>query len=97
VNARRNVPSLDGARTPVNSRSIAPCRSTSMSSMESAPTTIPATSEVTFSGAFAVPDPVRVRCSASRSCSPARPANLSTGDNPAHDTKFGSSKTAVDS
>ena len=49
------------------------------------------------SEAFAAPGPESVRCSASRSCSPARSANLSTGDNPAHDTRFGSSKTAVDS
>ena len=34
---------MDGARTPPNSVLIAPCRSTSMSSIESAPAAIPAT------------------------------------------------------
>jgi len=32
--------------------------------------------------------PVSVRCSASRSCSPARSATVSTGANPAHDVKY---------
>jgi hypothetical protein len=31
VNARRNVPNVEGARTPVNNRSIPPWRSRSMS------------------------------------------------------------------
>ena len=48
VNERRNDPSVDGARTPPNSNAIAPCRSTSMSSMLSAPATIPATRQPTF-------------------------------------------------
>ncbi len=48
VNERRNVPSVDGARTPVNSRGIPPCRSTAMSSIKSAPATIPATTLGTF-------------------------------------------------
>ena len=39
VNVRRNVPNVDGAWTPVNNRSIPPCRSKSMSSMQSAPAT----------------------------------------------------------
>jgi len=34
VKARRNEPSVDGARTPPNSLSIAPCRSRPMSSIE---------------------------------------------------------------
>lgn len=36
VNARRTVPSVDGARTPPNNAGIAPCRSTSRSSVLSA-------------------------------------------------------------
>ena len=48
-------PSVDGARTPSNNRPIPPRRSTCMSAIESAPTTIPATSADTFSGAFAPP------------------------------------------
>ena len=37
VNDRRNDPSVEGARIPPNNSGIAPCRSTSMSSMLSAP------------------------------------------------------------
>jgi hypothetical protein len=87
VNVRRNVPNVEGARTPPNNLSISPCRSTSM----------PPISAVTFAGAFAVPGPVNVRRCSSNSCRPARSASVSTGTNPAHDTKFGSSKTAVNS
>ena len=54
-NSRRNVPSVDGARTPVNSPLIPPGRSRSMSSMESAPQTIQATSARIFAAAFAPP------------------------------------------
>ena len=50
---RRNVPSVDGARTPVNNRPIAPCRNRAMSSIESAPAIMPATSAGTFNRAFA--------------------------------------------
>jgi len=43
VQERRRDPSVDGAGTPPNRASIAPCRSTSMSSVESAPAAMPAT------------------------------------------------------
>ena len=43
MNDRRNDPSVDGARIPPNNARMAPCRSTSMSSMLSAPAAIPAT------------------------------------------------------
>ena len=45
-------PSVDGARTPPNRAGIAPCRSTSMSSMLSAPAIIPAARQPTFTWAF---------------------------------------------
>jgi hypothetical protein len=65
-----------------------------MSSMLSAPATIPATREVTFSPAFA---PLSVGTD-SRSwvsaASPADSASATTGTSPADDTRFGSSNTA---
>jgi hypothetical protein len=65
-----------------------------MSSIESAPATIPATSEVTFNPAF---DPLSVgtdRCASASSRSPTRSGSASTGTSPAEDTGFGSSNTA---
>jgi hypothetical protein len=61
VNERRNVPSVDGARTPVTSRFIPPCRNRSMSSIESAPATIPAISAGIFSWAFPPPGRTNVQ------------------------------------
>lgn len=57
---RRVEPSgrrVDGARTPLNSVAIPPWRSTSRSSMESAPATIPATIDITFAAGWAPADP----------------------------------------
>ena len=65
-----------------------------MSSMESAPATIPATSEVIFNPAFAPLSVGTVRCWWVSSPSPADRANARTGTNPADDTRFGSSNTA---
>ena len=62
-----------------------------MSSMLSAPATIPAISEPTFSPAFAPLSVATVRCSSARSRSPAASANAITGTSPADDTRFGSS------
>jgi len=62
--------------------------------MLSAPATMPATSAVTFALALAPAGPGSLRCSATRAPSPARSANASTGTSSAHDTRFGSSKTA---
>ena len=65
-----------------------------MSSIESAPASIPATTAETFAPGFA---PLSVgtlnRCSAS-SASPTDCASRSTGTSPAADTRFGSSNTA---
>ena len=67
ANERRNDPSVDGAYARAKTRPIPPCRSKAMSSMLSAPATIPASSEATFKPAFAPLSPGTVRCS---------PANL---------------------
>jgi len=64
-----------------------------MSSIESAPATIPATSEATFNPAFAPLSVGTVRCWSASWPSPARSANLITGTSPADDTRFGSSNT----
>jgi len=72
VNVRRNVPNVEGARTPVNNRPIPPWRSRSMSSMESAPATIPATSAGTFRCALTPPVAFKVSVAETRSAKPAR-------------------------
>ena len=62
--------------------------------MESAPATIPATSDATFAPALA---PLSVGTLNNRSASPdspARAANRITGTSPAEPTRFGSSNTA---
>jgi hypothetical protein len=65
-----------------------------MSSMESAPATIPATSELTFNPAFAPLSLGTLRWCWDSSPGPAERANAKTGTSPADDTRFGSSKTA---
>ena len=65
-----------------------------MSSIESAPATIPAISVGTFTAGFAEAGPDTVTVSATSRCKPHRSASLNTGANPAHDTKLGSSNTA---
>ena len=66
-----------------------------MSSIESAPQTIPATSARTFAAAFAPPFAAIVSRSASSVASPHRWASAITGTSPAHDTRFGSSNRAL--
>ena len=65
-----------------------------MSSLQSAPATIPPTSEATFNPAFAPLSVATVRCSSARSRSPADSASASTGAKPPADTRLGSSKAA---
>jgi hypothetical protein len=65
-----------------------------MSSIESAPATIPATSAGTFSGAFTPPAAFRVSLSTTRSASPQDWARATTGARPAADTRLGSSNVA---
>ena len=71
-----------------------PCRSSAISSIESAPATIPATSEATFTPALAPLSVGTLNNLSARSASPARAANLITGTSPADPTRFGSSNTA---
>ncbi len=65
-----------------------------MSSMLSAPATIPATSAGTFRWAFTPPLAFKVKVSATKSPRPARCANARVGASPAQDTRLGSSKVA---
>ena len=59
--------------------------------MESAPATIPATSEATFRPAFAPLSVGTVSCCPANLARPAASASASTGTSPAADTRFGSS------
>src|SRR5665647_2952215 len=61
-----------------------------MSSMLSAPATIPATRAPILTSAFAPAEPGTLTCSATRSPRPARWAKAMTGTNPAQDTRFAS-------
>jgi hypothetical protein len=65
-----------------------------MSSMLSAPATMPATSAGTFTWALTPPASRNVSVPATRPARSARPASAITGASPAHDTRFGSSNTA---
>ncbi len=62
-----------------------------MSSMQSAPATIPATSAGTFTAALAPADPGTVTVAATNSGSWQDSASDITAVSPAHDTRFGSS------
>jgi hypothetical protein len=94
VNARRNSPTVEGAYTEPNSCAIPPCRTTSKSSIESAPATMPATIVATLSAALdPLWDGTCSRCP-TMPCSSHDCASRITGGNPAHDTRFGSSKEA---
>ncbi len=65
-----------------------------MSSMESAPASIPATRAVTFDPAFAPKDPGNVSHRSANSPRPVAAANAIAGTSPADDTRFVSSKDA---
>jgi hypothetical protein len=62
-----------------------------MSSMLSAPATIPATSALTFTAALHPPGLDSATCSPTSSDRPARSANAITGTRPTADTKLSSS------
>ena len=66
----------------LKTRPIPPCRNSAMSSMLSAPATIPATSEDTFNPALRALVVGTLRCSSASSRSPARSANAITGTSP---------------
>jgi hypothetical protein len=82
VNERRNDPNVDGARTPVNTLSMLPCRNTSRSSMLSAPASIPATIPGTFTGAFTPSRSPIATDPATRSSKPHRSASRIAGSSP---------------
>ena len=65
-----------------------------MSSIESAPATIPPTSEATFNPAFAPLSVGTVRCCIGQLPQPGRLGQRQHRDQPADDTRFGSSNTA---
>jgi len=86
------VPNAVRACTPISTRLITPCPSTSESSILLAPATVPATTTDTLTATFAPADPATR--SATTSCNPARSATASAGTRPATDTRFGSWKSA---
>ena len=61
--------------------------------MLSAPATMPATSELTFAPALAPLSVGTLRCSSANAARPHCWAKATIGTSPAHDTRFGSSKT----
>ena len=93
-NARRKLPSVDGARIPPTVAGNAPWRSRSIPSMVSAPATIPATSEPIFNPGFAPTLAATRTCRPARSSSPMFWASRTAGTSPACDTRFGSSNLA---
>jgi len=94
VKARRNVPSVDGARIRSNSTPVAPCRSTPIPSMQSAPAAMPATNDITFAPAFAPAAPGTVSHLPASAAMPTCSASATAGTRPADTTRFGSSKSA---
>ncbi len=77
---------------PPKMRPMPPWRSRSMSSMLSAPTTIPATRALTFTAGLHPPGAPSLTCPATRSDNPARSARAITGTKPTADTRLSSSK-----
>jgi hypothetical protein len=95
VNARKNVPSVDGARTPQNNRDMPPWRSTSMFAIDSAPATMPATSVVTFAPASQPAPPILP--APARSAAPPAPAPPpARGRRPTRDSDHQSARTGPD-
>ncbi len=73
---------------------IPPWRNTAMSSMESAPATMPATKAATFNPALAPLSVGTLNHSSASSCKPAFWARRITGTSPVPDTRFSSLKEA---
>ncbi len=90
----QNELNVEGTYALVKTLPIPPWRSTAMSSMLSAPATIPATNEATFNPAFAPLSVGTLRCWSASLARPADRARASSGTSPADDTRFGSSQTA---
>ena len=59
LNSRNNTPRVEGAYTPSNRVGIPPARSTSRSSMLSAPAHIPAITLISLGTGFAAPERIR--------------------------------------
>src|SRR6478609_8113366 len=97
---RNRVPTVEGAYTPPKSVFIPPLRTTSRSSMLSAPAHMPAITVVNFGDGLADPDLILgtgIRILSANNCGrPVWAANVMTGTSPAHDTRWSSSKTADD-
>jgi hypothetical protein len=94
VNARKNVPSVDGAATRWPSTApMRPERTMSQSSIESAPSSIAEINVITFEPALAAPArcPRRTHRSTRRSI-PSRTASVATSTTPASATARRSSK-----
>ena len=98
VNSRSNVPMVDGAYTEPKRCFIPPDRSTSMSSILSAPAHIAAIRVVNFGAKFAAPDVIFGAAietlSASSSLRPVWSARAMIGSSPAHETRWSSSNFA---
>jgi hypothetical protein len=98
LNSRNRVPIVEGAYTPPNKVFIPPERTTSRSSMLSAPAHIPAISVASFGAEFADPDLIFGSAiwtlSASSAGSAVCSASAITGTSPASDTRLSSSNTA---
>jgi hypothetical protein len=88
VNARKNVPSVEGATTRWPSTApVRPARSTSQSSIESEPSAIAETSVITLAPAFAAPARAPKSTVSSTSASiPSRPASVAANTIPASAT-----------
>jgi hypothetical protein len=93
VKARRNDPSVEGARIPLKLAGSA--RSRSIPSISSAPAIIPATSEPIFTPGFAPTFAATCTCSTTKSSKPTFSASRSAGTKPACDTRFGSSNLTL--
>jgi L-cystine uptake protein TcyP (sodium:dicarboxylate symporter family) len=95
---RNRVPTVEGAYTRSKSVFIPPARTTSRSSILSAPTHIPAITVVSFGYGLADPDAILgaaiLILSANNYGRPVLVASVITGTNPAHDTRRSSSNTA---
>ncbi len=96
VKPRKNVPSVEGASTRwPTTRLVSPTRSTSQSSIESAPSSIACTSDSTFAPA---PDPAERSASetdsSTRRSTPSRSQSVAASTTPALATIRSSSKTA---
>jgi hypothetical protein len=97
VNARKNVPSVEGAATGWPSTSpVRPARSTSQSSMQSAPNAIAEISVMTLAPAFAAPGrSPRPTVSSTSASIPSRSASVAQSTIPASATAHSSSNSTA--